>query len=91
MRGAAAFAALRGEIAAFDAWQLGLSYAVPLVFLQGDLDTYTPTAEVAAFAAAVQAPSVQLELIAGGGHSAVFMRAAFLEALRTFVTPLVAG
>ncbi len=89
MRGAAAFAALRDEIAAFDAWTLGLTFEVPMVFLQGDLDHYTPTAEVAAYVAAIQAPSVRLELIAGGGHSAVFMREAFLEALRTYAGPLV--
>jgi pimeloyl-ACP methyl ester carboxylesterase len=90
-RGAAAYAALRGEIAAFDAWRLGVKSAVPMIFLQGDQDRYTPTAEVAGYAAAVQAPSVRLELIEGGGHSAVFMRDAFLDALRQHVRPLIAG
>ena len=90
-RAIAAFAALRGEIAAFDAWRSpGLRYEVPIVFLQGDADLYTPTAQVADYAAALTAPSVRLELIAGGGHSAVFMRDAFLEALSTYVRP-VAG
>jgi pimeloyl-ACP methyl ester carboxylesterase len=90
MRGAAAFAALRGEIAAFDAWALGLQFQVPMVFLQGDADLYTPTAEVADYVAALQAPHVDLQLIAGGGHSTVFMRQAFLEALRAYVRPLAA-
>jgi pimeloyl-ACP methyl ester carboxylesterase len=90
-RGAAAYAALRGEIAAFDAWRLGVKFAVPMIFLQGDQDRYTPTAEVAGYAAALQAPSVRLELIEGGGHSAVFMRDAFLDALRRHVRPLIAG
>jgi pimeloyl-ACP methyl ester carboxylesterase len=62
-----------------------------MVFLQGDEDFYTATAEVADYAAALQAPSVRLELIAGGGHSAVFMREAFLAALRTHVLPLIGG
>jgi pimeloyl-ACP methyl ester carboxylesterase len=90
MRGAMAYVALRGEIGAFDAWALGPKFAVPLVFLQGDEDLYTPTAEVAAYADQLQAPSVRLELIAGGGHSAVFMRDAFLDALVRFVRPLIA-
>jgi pimeloyl-ACP methyl ester carboxylesterase len=90
-RALAAFVALRGEIAAFDAWAApGLRYEVPMVFLQGDADLYTPTAVVSDYAAALQAPSVRVELIAGGGHSAVFMREAFLNALRTHVTPLLA-
>ncbi len=87
-RGAAAYADLRGEIAAFDAWALGLAFAVPMLFLQGDQDHYTPTAEVADYAAALQAPSVRLEMIEGGGHSAVFMRDAFLNALRRYARPL---
>jgi pimeloyl-ACP methyl ester carboxylesterase len=91
MRGALAYAALRGEIGAFDAWALGPRFAVPMVFLQGDADLYTPIAEVEAYAAALQAPSVRLELIAGGGHSAVFMRGAFLDALLRWVGPLVAA
>jgi pimeloyl-ACP methyl ester carboxylesterase len=90
MRAAMAFAALRDEIAAFDAWSLGLTLEVPMVFLQGDQDLYTPTAEVANYVAVLQAPSVRLELIAGGGHSAVFMRDAFLEALLAWIRPLVA-
>ena len=88
-RGAAAFAALRSEVAAFDAWALGLRFEVPMVFLQGDQDLYTPTAVVAEYVAALEAPSVRLELVAGGGHSAVFMREAFLAALRGYVRPLV--
>jgi len=88
-RGAAAYAALRGEIAAFDASSLGLDYSIPMVILQGDQDLYTPTAEVADYAAALRAPCLRLQLIAGGGHSAVFMREAFLEALRRYVLPLL--
>ena len=91
MRGAMAYAALRAEIAAFDAWAMGLEFDVPMVFLQGDLDLYTPTAEVEAYAAALRAPSVRLELVAGGGHSAVFMRDAFLGSLLRHVRPLVVG
>jgi hypothetical protein len=34
---------------------------------------------------------VRLELIPCGGHSAVFMREAFLDALRSHVRPLVVG
>jgi len=53
-RGLAAFIALRDEIAAFDAWAApGLRYEVPMVFLQGEADVYTPTAEVSDYAAAL--------------------------------------
>jgi pimeloyl-ACP methyl ester carboxylesterase len=85
-RGAAAYAALRAEIADFDAWALGLRFETPMLFLQGAEDFYTPTAEVAAYAAGLTAPSVRLEAIAGGGHSAVFLREAFLARLRTIQT-----
>jgi pimeloyl-ACP methyl ester carboxylesterase len=87
-RGLAAYTALRSEIAAFDAWRLGLSYQVPMLFLQGEADLYTPTAEVERFAAEIDAPVKRLALIAGGGHSAMFLRAPFLAALRAGLTAL---
>src|SRR5262249_37874638 len=89
---AAAFAAyqvMRGEIAASDAWTLGRRFEVPLVFLQGDDDLYTPTPEVEAYAAWVEAPPTKVVLIPGGGHSAVFLRAPFLAALNGHVRPLL--
>jgi len=85
-RAAAAYAALRAEIARFDAWALGPRFETPMLFLQGAEDFYTPTAEVAALAAALSAPSVRLETIAGGGHSVVFLREAFLAGLKTIQT-----
>ena len=81
-RAMAAYLALRDEIAAFDALALGASFETPMLFLQGDLDHYTPGAEVAAYAAAVTAPSVKLVDVPGGGHSAVFMREPFLALLK---------
>jgi pimeloyl-ACP methyl ester carboxylesterase len=80
-RGLAGYLAMRREIAAFDAWALGTRFEVPIGFLQGSDDLYTPTADVADYAAALSAPAVRLETIAGGGHSAVFIRQAFLAAL----------
>ena len=85
----AAYQALRGEIAAFDAWTLGRRLEVPLVFLQGDRDLYTPTTEVEAYAAWVEAPVAKVVLIPGGGHSAVFLREPFLVALNGHVRPLL--
>ena len=84
--GAAAYAALRAEIAVFDAWALGLRFETPILFLQGEHDLYTPTAEVAAYATGLSAPDVRLETIAGGGHSAVFLRDAFLARLKVIQT-----
>jgi pimeloyl-ACP methyl ester carboxylesterase len=77
-----AYVALRDEIAAVDAWALGGGFETPLLFLQGDLDHYTPTAEVAAYAAQVATPSVKVVSVPGGGHSAVFMRDTFLALLK---------
>ena len=85
-RAAAAYAVLRTEIAGFDAWTLGLRFEVPMLFLQGAEDRYTPTAEVTAYAAALSAPSARVETIPGGGHSAVFLREAFLARLREIQT-----
>jgi pimeloyl-ACP methyl ester carboxylesterase len=87
-RGLRGYLAVRDEIADFDAWGLGLDFAVPLLFLQGDLDHYTPTAEVAAYATAVTAPKAEVVSVPGGGHSAVFMRERFLELLKLHVLPL---
>jgi pimeloyl-ACP methyl ester carboxylesterase len=86
-RGLRAYLALRDEIAAFDAWALGSRFEVPMLFLQGDLDRYTPTAEVAAYAAQLDAPSVKLVEVLGGGHSAVFLRAPFLALLKQHAIP----
>ncbi len=82
------YLAVRDEIAAFDAWALGLDFEVPLLFLQGDLDHYTPTAEVAAYAAALAAPSARVVDVPGGGHSAVFMRGPFLQLLQAHAAPM---
>ena len=87
-RGLAAYLALRDEIAAFDAWALGPAFEVPLIFLQGDLDHYTPTAEVAAYVAGLAAPAARLVDVPGGGHSAVFLRETFLTLLRQEVLPV---
>lgn len=81
----AAYDKLRGEIFAFDAYQLGLTFDVPMFFLQGHLDLYTVTSEVEAYARAIVAPRKQMVLIPGGGHSAFFLRDVFLEFLKTLV------
>ena len=59
-RSFAAYTALRAEIVAFDARRLGLTFAVPMFFLQGADDLFTVTAEVAAYAAEIAAPHVEL-------------------------------
>ena len=88
-RGLAAYLALRDEIAAFDAWVLGPAFAVPMLFLQGDLDHYTPTAQVVAYAASLTAPVAKVVGVPGGGHSAVFLRKTFLTLLQQHVGPFV--
>lgn len=90
-RGLAAYVALREEIQRFDAWKMGLGYEVPMYFFQGHQDLYTPTEEVAAFERDLTAPAKALAMIAGGGHSAVFLRQPFLEALRAHVLSGLGG
>ena len=82
-RAMAMYAMLRAEIAAFDARSLGPDFDAPLFFFLGDQDFYTPAADVEAFCANVRAPSKQLVLVEGGGHSAVFLRDPFLRLLAT--------
>lgn len=86
--GLAAFAALKPELAAFDALELGCDYRVPMVFLQGAQDAHTPAVEVAAYAAALSAPSVHLELIEAGGHMSIFLVAEMKALLEAYVRPL---
>ena len=75
------YEALRDEMAAFDARALGLDYATPMFFFQGEHDRYTPTPRVAAFEQAITAPEKKLVVIEGGGHAAMFLREAFLREL----------
>ena len=82
---AAAYDALRAEIVAFDAHSLGLDFAVPMFFLQGELDVYTVNSEVWLYAEEIQAPEKEFDLIDGGGHSVYLMRDAFLKALNFHV------
>jgi pimeloyl-ACP methyl ester carboxylesterase len=70
---------LRPEYLTFDAWQLGLAFAVPMIFIQGDRDMYSPTEDVREYVDAITAPSKALAILDGGGHSCVFMREQFLS------------
>jgi len=81
------YTALRGEIVAFDARRLGLKFALPMFFLQGDDDVFTVTAEVQAYAAEIAAPHVELLAIAGAGHSALLLRDEILALLTKHVLP----
>jgi pimeloyl-ACP methyl ester carboxylesterase len=77
----AAYEKLRGDIFAFDARRLGLAFEVPMFFFQGEQDLYTVTSEVQAYAAEIIAPQKLFAAIPGGGHSAFFLRDAFLALL----------
>ena len=84
----AAYAKLRDELVVFDARTIGLQFDVPMFFFQGDSDAFTVVPLVEAYAADIRAPRKHVELIEGGGHSAFFMREAFLALLVRFVKPL---
>jgi pimeloyl-ACP methyl ester carboxylesterase len=86
----AAYEKLRGEIFAFDARRLGLTFEVPMFFFQGEQDLYTVTSEVQAYAAEIIAPQKLFAAIPGGGHSAFFLRDAFLALLTRHVRPVAA-
>ena len=90
-RGLKGYLALRDEIAAFDAATLGHTFQVPMLFLQGDRDLYTPTSEVVAYAAAIDAPVAEVINVPGGGHAAVFLRELFLALLKRHVLPRLAA
>ena len=81
----AAYEKLRGEILDFDAYQMSMSFDVPMFFFQGDRDAYTVTSEVEAYAAKIQAPQKLFVHIPGGGHSAFFLRDVFLGLLTNHV------
>lgn len=83
-----AFAALKPELAAFDAEALGMGYEVPMLFFQGAQDHHTPAVEVQAYAAKLQAPSVRYEPLSEAGHSAIFMAERLLDLLNRHVRPL---
>jgi pimeloyl-ACP methyl ester carboxylesterase len=86
----AAYEKLRGEIFAFDARRLGLTFEVPMFFFQGEQDLYTVTSEVMTYAAEISAPQKLFAAIPGGGHSAFFLRDAFLALLTRHVRPVAA-
>jgi proline iminopeptidase len=85
----AAYAALRGELAVFDARALGVKHFVPMLFLQGELDVFTVTSEVRAYADEIEAPRKVFALIEGAGHSAFLMRDEFLASLNRYLRPIV--
>ena len=58
-----------------------------MFFLQGADDLFTVTAEVAAFAAEIAAPHVELVQIDASGHSTLFLRNELLALLVTHVRP----
>jgi pimeloyl-ACP methyl ester carboxylesterase len=87
-RATEAFDAMRAEIVAFDAYDLGLSFDVPMFFFQGAEDLYHVTSEVAAYKARLHAPHEALERIEGAGASAWLMRDEMLALLLRYVRPL---
>lgn len=77
----AAFARIKPELAAFDAWSLG-DFETPLIFLPGAADLHMPPGETEAFARHVRAPRVVFETIPGAGHASLFLRGPLLEHMR---------
>ena len=84
-----AYDALRPEIVAFDARRLGREFAVPMFFLQGDLDVFTVTSEVRAYAEWLEAPLKRFVPLTGVGHSTFLMREELLRSLEAYVRPVL--
>jgi pimeloyl-ACP methyl ester carboxylesterase len=69
---------------------LGLEFAVPIVFIQGAEDFTTPTSLARRYLDAIRAPRKAFLPLAGAGHFAVFTHSPqFLAELVTHVEPLV--
>lgn len=87
----AAYDALRTEIVSFDAERLELDFPLPMIFLQGELDTFTVSAEVERYASRVRAPHKRYVPIAGAGHSPWIMRDRYLDLLQEHARPILAA
>jgi len=85
----AAYNRIRAELMAFNAHCLGLTFQVPVFFLQGQFDLYSVTCAVQKYAAEITAPVSRTVIIKGGGHSPFLMREKFLQALNLHVRPTV--
>lgn len=83
----AAYAALREELLAFNAWDYPMSFAMPVFFLQGEEDVYSMTAVVQSYTEEITAPYKTTLVIAGGGHSVFWLREQFLQQLNEHVRP----
>ena len=74
-----------------EARDLGRTFEVPLIFIQGDQDYLTSTALVKDYAAWVQAPRKDVIILPGAGHSvALAMPGRFIDILVGRVRPLAA-
>lgn len=83
----AAFAAIWKELQDFDAWAVARRFETPMLFVQGALDAHTPTMEVQAYAAAIEAPSKAVVVIEGAGHMTGFLRRELLALLDLHARP----
>lgn len=84
--------ALWGQISGWRLAEGGLSFEVPILILQGELDLHTPTALVTEAMPGITAPSKALVVLEGAGHFALLTHADdFARELRARVVPLVSG
>jgi pimeloyl-ACP methyl ester carboxylesterase len=78
------------ELLAFDARRLLTTFAAPCFIFQGDSDVFSPPALVQQSFATVAAPTKALVLLKSSGHLALLLQPEqFLQALVTYVRPLV--
>ena len=89
MGGLYAIRPLYSDMTAFDARRVGLRFAVPIVFIQGELDNITPTPEVRAYFDQIAAPKKVFIVRPGEGHLALLTDPdGFLAVLLAEVRPL---
>jgi pimeloyl-ACP methyl ester carboxylesterase len=85
-------AATYAENNAYDARMLGERFEVPFFIFQGEEDNQTPTILAERYFDAIEAPVKKIELLKGGGHSAMLtMPDVFLDRLLMDVLPLTDG
>ena len=81
--------ALYNELLSTKLTSLGSEFKVPVVIIQGALDTVTPLVDAEEYFASLSAPQKEMAVLADGGHFAVWSRAdAFFKELVSRVRPL---
>jgi pimeloyl-ACP methyl ester carboxylesterase len=81
--------AFYGQLGAFEAERLGLSFRMPVFIIQGEVDMNTPMPLARDYLAAIKAPKKGLTILPGAGHNTAVFQKEILAVLDRDVRPLV--